>query len=268
MSPQAKPQAVASGNNNIHNLQALRLAREPHDWRKRLLASDLPAGTKVAGFAIAEWFINRASGYCFAGHQTMADKCGMTRRGIQDAIRRLVEAGFLRVEKRGFQQTNRTYLALPQMHVGALADARGDVHQMHVVTCTEPMTEPTSKNNLTASTESVTSREDDAGFRRKCDEEAESKAPTSQITDTPIRRGSDEHAQRCFIGTAAVKILGHIQCPKVPDGRYLDRAIIESIPADVLESMIQKGRKGRLMLSDVAAVLAWLPLAQSYQQAA
>jgi len=256
MSEQNVVQKSASRNTSIHDLASIRLAREGHEWRRALLASDLPDGTVRIGCAISEYFINSKTGSCFASHETIATRCGKTRRGVQAAIKRLVDAGFLRVERRGYQQTNLTYLALPagrQMCTVERDDVHPGVRVMHTPVCTEPM-------NLTDDrTEEITSL--DNSYRE------EILSPTAEIipfegkkekdrisTDRPVRRATDDNAARCLIQKTAMCLLGYSieTVPKLSDGRYMDRWFIESLPQETLDRMIARCRAGQLTESEVA----------------
>jgi hypothetical protein len=90
----------------------MRLAQEPWLWRKAVLATDLTAARKVAAFALLE-FVNRKSGYTFASQETIAETCGLTERGFRAAVVALKKAGFLRVVRRGKEESNLMYLELP-----------------------------------------------------------------------------------------------------------------------------------------------------------
>lgn len=86
-----------------------------HEWRRAILAAPtdiLPAGTKVAGFALGE-FVDASTGEAFPTYATIAKTCEMTERGVRSAVDRLVKAGFLSVRKAGFGTSNRATIRLP-----------------------------------------------------------------------------------------------------------------------------------------------------------
>lgn len=251
-------------NSEIENLASMRLSAEPWRWRKAILASKLTPGAKVAAFAILE-FVNRKSGKCFASYQTIAGMCSMTERGVRAAVSALKAAGLIRVVQRGCKQTNLIYLALPV----TVTAAQGDRHDHARVTGTTMppnlREEPLREDNLTdrpslelpvSATAEIHAFE---GKARKPDR-------PSETTDSPIRRGNSDHAAYCWITAAAVRMLG---CgPKLPDGRFLDRIIWESIPADRRAVMVERNRRGLLMHSEVAEVVRSLDLGLAHQRAA
>lgn len=90
-----------------------------YDWRRAVLRSRLlPAGTKVAALALCE-FVNGDSGTAFPSYSTLADAGGMEPEGVRSAIKRLSDAGFLSVRKRGFGGTNGMTLMLPVEDTGS-----------------------------------------------------------------------------------------------------------------------------------------------------
>jgi hypothetical protein len=53
--------------------------------------------TKLVGFALVEWM--DADGYCCPGRESIAERCGITDRTVDKAVRRLEAAGLLRVKR-------------------------------------------------------------------------------------------------------------------------------------------------------------------------
>lgn len=252
-------------NSEIENLAAMRLAQEPWRWRKAILAAYLTPGTKVAAFAILE-FVNRRSGRCFASYQTIAASCGLKERMVRAAVAALKAAGLARVVQRGCKRTNLIYPALPAVTV---MDPQSDRHDHAAVTVTAMppnlREEPQRENNLT-DRPSLELAVSETAELHTFGKKEESKEIPIETTDRPIRRGNSDHASYCFITAEAVKMLGF--GAKLPDGRYADRTIWESLPADRREIMVQRNRKGLLMASEVAEAVRGIILAPTNQRAA
>lgn len=256
--------SISFSNSEIDNLAAMRLAQEPWRWRKAILASKMTAGAKVAAFAVAE-FVNRKSGKCFASYQTIAETCGMTERGVRAAVAALKAAGLLRVVQRGCKQTNLIYLALPVTVMDAGSDRHGCVGVTGTTMPPNLREEPLREDNLTDRPSLELPVEATAEIHA-FDEKARKPEIPIETADSPIRRGSSDHAAYCWITAAAVEMLG-VE-PKLPDGRFLDQIIWETIPADRRAIMVQRNRRGILMRSEVAEVVRGLGLAQAHQRAA
>jgi DNA-binding transcriptional ArsR family regulator len=258
-----KSQSGNFSNGEIDNLTSMRLSAEPWRWRAAVLKADLTPGTKVAAIALIE-FINRKSGRTFASHQTIAETCGMTERGVRAAIAALKKAGLIRVVRRGRMQTNLMYLDIPVTGMAVQSD-RHDGDRVTGTAMPPNLREEPLRDNLPDRPSLELPVEEAAGIVSF--DEGRSKTPT-ETTDKPVGPAFSEHGAYCRITAAAVRLLRFDSCPKLPDGRYLDRAIWDAIPAERRSCMVQRAMKGRLMTSEVAEVVRGLALAQAYQRAA
>ena len=110
---QARPRSRPPKPAAVEPIVSHRLARERWRWRSALLASNLTPGVKVAGFAIAE-FVNQKTGLAFPTYLTIAKRCAMTERGVRQAVKELIRAGFLTAKKTRFKGPNDLRLALPR----------------------------------------------------------------------------------------------------------------------------------------------------------
>ncbi|OCJ38043.1 helix-turn-helix domain-containing protein [Agrobacterium tumefaciens] len=99
----------------LRNEQHLALAREPHIWRKALMASDLPASSFRVALAIVDTFVNRKTGACYPSLETIAATCGLSVSGAKKGISALRDAGLIYTEKRRFNGSNTILLCLSQL---------------------------------------------------------------------------------------------------------------------------------------------------------
>lgn len=256
-----KTRLETDSNAEIHDLAAIRLSQEPWRWRKAILASKLPAGTKIAALAIVE-FVNRKSGHCFASYETIAQTCDMTERGVRAAVLRLREAGLIRVVQRGAKRTNMIFLALP---VTGTAQSSDRHHGDKVTVTTVP---PNLRDNLLERTFT-----DRLSLELPASDPAKVLAFDKEVpkttTDHVVRAADSAAAATTTIGTVAIQVLGYdLDCPKCPDGRYLDRVIVESLPRAILANLVQKNRSGLLMRSDVAEAVLGAGFAPRAREAA
>ena len=239
-------------NDNVENLAAIRLAQEPWRFRKAVLKAKLSTGARLVAVAVLE-FVNRKSGCCFASEAKIAEECGFTERGVRRAIAELRDAGWLRVVRRGVKLSNLIYPTLPVTGT----NEQSDRHQTVEVTGT------TVPPNLRE--EPLRDNHTDRPIVELPD------GPTAEIlpfdgrkeevldpSDSPIRRAISDHAAYCYISAAAVMLLGRQNSPKLPDGRFLDRAIWDALPAETRLEMTAKARRGRLMRSEVAVAIRGL----------
>jgi hypothetical protein len=278
--------AMKSAKDNVVDLAAVGLARNSHRWIKALLRSSLPLGSKVVGVTIAEHFINaKNGGTCWASIETIAEACGMKPGGVRPALRLLEAAGFVKIKRRGRQQTNVIALAMPvsdrcpdNAHSGTLeervtvvpttSDRCPDNGVTVVQTTPNLPTEHPIENFLGAESQSPTepSLEAIEGKRERRvpqsnTESVPAESPSGfqfpDLEDGPIFRAtSDQDLVRIRIGASAMRLLGIGigTCPKIGD-KYLDRIIVETIPEPALNVMFAKARDRKLMLSDIAAAL-------------
>ncbi|NTB86398.1 helix-turn-helix domain-containing protein [Agrobacterium tumefaciens] len=97
----------------LRNDQHRSLSREPHVWRKALMATDLPASSFRVALAIVDIFVNRKNGACFPSLETIAATCGLSVSGAKKGVSALREAGLIYTEKRRFNGSNTILLCLP-----------------------------------------------------------------------------------------------------------------------------------------------------------
>lgn len=255
-------QATVS-NTEIDDLSAMRLSAEPWRWRKAILGADLTAGAKVAAFAILE-FINRKSGRSFASYATIAKSCEMTERGVRAAVAALREAGFVKVVRRGKRETNFIYLADPVTVTAAQGDRHGH-DKVTVTTMTPNLRDEPLRDNLTDRPTSELLVRETAEVLAFEGKETNTDRP-SDPDESPIGRVHNEHMAYCRITASAIRSLG--LDPKLPDGRFIDRAIWEALPIEPRSLMVQKAIKGCLMPSEIAGAVRGLDLVRAYQRAA
>ncbi|MBO0129924.1 helix-turn-helix domain-containing protein [Agrobacterium burrii] len=123
----------------LRNEQHLALSREPHIWRKTLMASDLPASSFRVALAIVDTFVNRKTGACYPSIETIAATCGLSVSGAKKGLSALREAGLIYTEKRRFNGSNTIILCLPQLD---RKDLNGSVRTITEKTETGPSIVP------------------------------------------------------------------------------------------------------------------------------
>lgn len=62
-------------------------------------------------------------GCCFPSIKTLATKCRMSERGVQNSVQHLIAGGFLVVERGGWQEGSNRYRLVKQSKVGGAPDA-------------------------------------------------------------------------------------------------------------------------------------------------
>lgn len=123
--PDQRARADRAGSSKVHdpnlaeaailrNEQHLLLSREPHLWRKALMATDLPASSFRVALAIVDTFVNRKTGACYPSLETIATTCGLSVSGAKKGLSALREAGLVHTEKRRFNGSNSILLCLGQ----------------------------------------------------------------------------------------------------------------------------------------------------------
>jgi hypothetical protein len=222
------------------------------------VAAPLPiAGLKV-GFALAEIFLSAKSGGAYPSYSAIAQKTGLTERGVRAGVAALVRQQFLRVKKRGFSQSNLFKLQLPKaIHsVTAMPDCGEDIPSP-VCPSIRHGHDDQSVTAVTANLPTKSSQIEPS-YKAKVltDEEVHQ-------LDRPLPTG---HIQRCredrkaeiLITSSACRWLGYtLEDSRCGDGRYADEMVRQELPAVVLDSLKAKCAAGTLSEREVAvAVIA------------
>lgn len=241
------PDSEADQHRSIANLQAHRLARQPWEWRKQVLAGPFTIGVKLAAIAIAE-FVNRQSAVAWPTWATVGASCGLSERQIRNAFAETKAAGFFVVRRRRFQGPNEVELALPATDVTGMAvpvtaerkAARRRLSKRHPdveVTGTPVPLEP----SIEPSTE-----------------------PSRAIEDVDcgplVRRASNYEGAKAVVGGAAAALLGYSRSDR-PDGEFADTWILSRIPEETLTELRTRCVAGSLTEAALLTTLRQLDIA-------
>ena len=92
----------------------------------------LPSTQKLVLIMLAERH-NKDTGRCDPSHDLLAEDCGLTRRSVMEQIRRLAEAGYIRVLHRAKDNAKLSNLYLLNLHFGAQEEVKTPLDDPHVV---------------------------------------------------------------------------------------------------------------------------------------
>ena len=83
-------------------------------YRKRLLSVRMSGACYQVALCICEVYADNETGEAFPALESIAKKCGLSIRAVQDAIATLKRNGFLKTERRGFNRSLLFILTVPE----------------------------------------------------------------------------------------------------------------------------------------------------------
>lgn len=98
-----------------------------YSWEREFRLASLPSRQKVAGFAIAT-HISRKLGSCFLSYETLAAETGVSSRTAKQAVKELVDVGWLSKTAGGGRGNANVYrLVVPHGYEWRTGKKRGQV---------------------------------------------------------------------------------------------------------------------------------------------